>query len=322
MYTIKIQDRTIVPVDFNIFYDTAKVYKKNIRYSREYTITENFFEELFCYISNTSDDKVFIDMENIVSYPTRLFSRLQKYIDKIVIYNLNNKKIRQMLREDLERLYWTDDELVAFGNGKEHDIKEELNKYCSESRQKEKIRIVKGIVSCREKADQLLASSGLYSNCYVDVKKLFYSVDGYYYIIFSLAQEIHNNISKMQIDAFVSSSKNGAIIANILGGLLDIKEVHLIGVGPKYSMELGDSVECIKKGKKYAYIFDFMCTGTELKIVSTLINSKKAYLPYAIGIARYRRKMKSCVVESIDVLVDTEEMNIDYRIVGKSDNLI
>lgn len=317
MYTIKIQGENIIPVDFNVFYNTAKIYKKNIRYSREYTITESFFEEMLWYISEVSNEKVFIDMENIVSYPTRLFSKLQKYINKIVIYNLKNEKIRQMLSEDLEELRWTEDRQAACGKDNSCDIRNEIKQYCLSSRKREVIRIVKAIVNCEEEETQFLASSGLYSNCYVDVKKLFYNMKEYYYVIFSLAKKIHNKMSQEPIDAFVSSSKNGAIIANILGGLLNVKEVHLIGVGPKYSMELGDSIECIKSGKKYAYIFDFMCTGTEYKIVSALINSKKAYLAYAIGIAKYKKEMDSFIQDSVDALVDTKEMEIDYRIIGK-----
>lgn len=60
-----------------------------------------------------------------------------------------------------------------------------------------------------------------------------------------------------------------------------------------------------------------MCTGTELKIVSALINSKKAYLPYAAGIAKYKKDLTLCAVRSVDVLVDTGEMNIDYKLAGE-----
>lgn len=34
-----------------------------------------------------------------------------------------------------------------------------------------------------------------------------------------------------------------------------------------------------------------MCTGTELKIVSALINSKRGYLVYSAGIARYKENI-------------------------------
>ena len=93
--------------------------------------------------------------------------------------------------------------------------------------------------------------------------------------------------------------------------------MHLIGVGPKYSMELCDSVKCIQEERKYAYIFDFMCTGTELKIVSALINSKRGYLVYSAGIARYKENINFNLIKDMDVIVDTKELGIKYKIFGE-----
>ena len=91
----------------------------------------------------------------------------------------------------------------------------------------------------------------------------------------------------------------------------------MVGVGPKYSMEFGDSVDCIKEGKRYVYIFDFLCTGTELKIVRTLINSKKAYLSYSAGISKYSKGQDNQRVKDVVVLADTKELGINYKIVGE-----
>lgn len=178
------------------------------------------------------------------------------------------------------------------------------------------IEIIFGLAE-NEHKPILLESSGLYGNYYVNIKKLFLNVDNFYFIMFCLAEMVYPYIISKRINAFVSSSKNGAIIANILGGLLDVKEVHLIGVGPKYSMELCDSVKCIQEERKYAYIFDFMCTGTELKIVSALINSKRGYLVYSAGIARYKENINFNLIKDMDVIVDTKELGIKYKIFGE-----
>lgn len=322
MYIIENENFVMVPVDFNVFYNMAKEYNKNIRYSREYTVSENFFEELILYIADSSKEMIVLDMKNIVSYPTRMFSRLQNYLKSIIFCNVNNVRMKQMLTEDLEELQWIDDTIAYSSSNSEDKIRVMIESSCNQIRKMEQRRLISNVVSCEKGKIQLLESSGLYSNCYVNIKKLFSNVDEYYYIIYSLAEIISEKLLRMEIDAFVSSSKNGAILANILGGLLDVKEVHLIGIGPRYSMELGDAVECLKSGKKYAYIFDFMCTGTELKIVSALINSKKAYLPYAAGIATYKKNMNLGGVEIINVLVDTQEMDINYKIAGTKEDLI
>jgi len=320
MYIIERDNLLIIPIDFNMFYIEAREYKRGVKYSKEYTISEKFIEELIILISKKKGNTFVLDMQNIVSYSPRLLSRLEKYLDSIVFYNVSmNSTINDKISTDLSNLKWLENGIAYYCEKRDYIIEAMIRDSCIGARAGKMYEILARLVDREMQEPKLLESSGLYSNCYVDIKRLFLDVDNFYFIIFLLAEKIAPYIGK--IDAFVSSSKNGAIIANILGGLLDVKEVHLIGVGPKFSMELGDSIECIKKGKKYVYIFDFLCTGTELKIVSALINSKKAYLPYAAGIARYKKGVASYIVNKIDVLADTIDMGIDYKIVGESREL-
>lgn len=275
---------------------------------------------IYLFISGEKDKEIYIDMKNIISYPTRMFTRLEKYLDRIVLFNvMSESTIKDRISEDLMQLKWASDSVAYYSNKSAMEIEEIVNNQCSIARKSKINQIVQDLVQCDENMMIHLESSGLYSNCYIDVKKLFLDVDNYYYIIYSLAEIVFNRIG--HVDAFVSSSKNGAIIANILGGLLDVKEVHLIGVGPKYAMELGDTIDCIKQGKKYAYIFDFMCTGTELKIVSALINSKKAFLTYAAGIAKHKNDVSTYMMQEIDVLTDTKALGIDYKIVAEKNSI-
>lgn len=318
MYSLEINNLSIIPMDFNLFYQTARQYKKNIRYSREYTVSEKFFEELEQYIYDSKKRSIAIDMKNIVSYPSRLFSRMKPYLEQIVFYNVEHGQVKQKLTEDLEDLIWIE-ETVCCSLDKNREEIGKIVADCIQARKIERDKIVKGITQNTEGKTQFLESSGLYSNCYVNVKKLFSDVDSYYFILYSLAEMLYPYVGK--IDAFISTSKNGAILANILGGILNVKEVHLIGLGPKYSMKLGDSIECIKEGKRYTYIFDFMCTGTELKIVSALVNSKKAFLSYAAGIAKYKKDADFDLLEKLIVLADTKELGIDYKIAGDKDDL-
>ena len=84
-------------------------------------------------------------------------------------------------------------------------------------------------------------------------------------------------------------------------------------------MELDGSVENIKQGKRYLYIFDFMCTGTELKIVSALVNSKKGVIKGAVGISRYKSDVHFSFPGGISVLVEGNELETPYIIVGKEE---
>ena len=316
MYVIEEANTEILLMDFNTAYFAARDHKSKILYHKDCVISETVFNELRHHLSETSKKLFIIDMKNVVSYSPRIFSELEDISSNVVFANIEHEKIRQMLEEDLNERSWEIDGSIMYA--KESD-KETVKKiYQEDVRKKEIIKIIKETLCTHD--IYTLESSGLYSNCYVDIKRLFMDVKKYYYIMFSLAEMSSRKIVEHSIDAFVSSSKNGAIIANILGGLLDIKEIHLIGVGPKYSLELGNPLDCLKNGKRYAYVFDFLCTGTELKIVNALIHAKRAYLKYAVGVARYGQGNENSLFP-IETLVNTEDMSIGYKIAGNKELL-
>lgn len=86
-------------------------------------------------------------------------------------------------------------------------------------------------------------------------------------------------------------------------------------------MQFDGSVDCIKSEKRYVYIFDFMCTGTELKIVSVLIDSKKGILKAAIGISGYKKSINVSLSGRIKVLLEHKELGIEYLIAGSKEKL-
>lgn len=306
-----------IPVDANMFISDSKEYGYDMKYSKEYSITDTFFETMsqFIHINDKKWINIVLDMNNICSVSSRKMGSLKKYARKIIICNVNNNRMQNIIAEDLPEMH--EIEHVFFSEEINKDKIKEIIDNCNLTREEKQREIVSNIVES-DKNGYFLESSGLYSNYYINTKKLFLNAEEFQYIIFSLASILFQNINLHSIDALVSSSKNGAIIAYILGGLLDIKEVHLIGIGPKYAMEIGDAIECIRAGKKYAYVFDFMCTGTEAKIVSALINSKKAYIPYAIGIAKYRNEIAVFPIKEVNSLVNTEMIDINYSISGEN----
>lgn len=321
MYSLTKDEIDYIPVDFNMFYLSANEYKKSIKYTSQCRISESFVDEIVLEIISKPQMTFVIDMENVVSYSPRVFSKVAEYVDRIIFFNINETYLRDRIESDMPELKWPEKGMACGKQIGILDAKRIVSQECNNIRFEKICNILAGLVDKREDTSIYLESSGLYSNCYVDIKRLFLNVFDYYYIIFVLASMIAPNINSKKIDAFVSSSKNGAIIANVLGGLLDIKEVHLIGVGPKYAMELGDSVECIRNGKKYAYIYDYMCTGTELKIVSALINSKHGELAYAAGIAKYRDETGKNIVKHLDTIACTKDMGINYQISGEKRNI-
>jgi len=291
-----------------------KAFEEEMRYRKECSLNGKLFANVNAFIETTSYQYYILDFNNVVSVPSRAFQVFRKKLDKVIFANVKNESLLAQIEEDTGITGWENNT-----HKPEKCLDETIDYLISKGRELKYVEIVKKVISQRKPSIHLL-SSGLFSNYYINIKQLFCDVEGFQFIVFSLAEKLYKHINEDGIDAVVSSSKNGAIIANILAGLLDIKEVHLLGIGPQYAMEIGDSLEYIRHGKKYAYVFDFMCTGTEAKIVSALINSKKAYLPYAIGVASYKKNTCDYPIRVVDQLVDTEMMNIKYSISGEKIN--
>ena len=319
MFTIESKNVHIIPVDFWSFFQEAVKYKEKNMYSSKHNIDESTFDLLNDYINNYIDDCFLaIDMNNISSYPMHLFTKFNCTNPNVFFFNVNENGVQLRMKEDINELHWIDDTTAIFALDKRSEIEKIIATECRNARKQKEAEILCTKMLKKEKAVYKLESSGLYSNCYLSVKHLFKEVEDLYYIIFGMSQEI----AKLpKFDAFVTSSKNGAILASILGDLLNIKEIHLLGVGPKYTVQFGDSLDCIKTGKRYLYIFDFMCTGTELKIVSALINSKRAKLRGAVGISRYKEENEMSLDYGISVLVESKDFDITYRVAGRPEEL-
>lgn len=319
MKTIDSEHACIIPVDFYNFYLEACKYKK-IKYSKIQTLSETTFEIINEMICQKDEERFLgIDMLNIGSYPLHLFTKIYDGDGKVFFYNIKEENLKLRMKEDIPSLHWVNDEVACFDDAQHQNVEDLLQGECIDVKHRNVVRIVNEIMVEQGMKPYRLDSSNMYSSCYMSAKKLFVEIEEFYFIIFSMAELVYQC---KNVDALVTSSKNGAVIAAILSDLLKIKEVHLLGVGPKYSMELGDSVDCIKEGKRYVYIFDFMCTGTELKIVSALINSKKAILQDAVGISRYQEDIGLKIRGSIKVLAEAEELKDLYIIAGKEEDVI
>ena len=319
MKTIDNDSICIIPVDFCNFYLEACKYKR-IKYSKIQTLSETAFDTINEIICQKDKDRYMgIDMLNIGSYPSHLFTNIRFFDEKVFFFNIKEENLRLRMKEDISELYWISDEVACFDDSGQVYIEELIQSECGDGKHRNVLRIINEIMVEQGMGPHRLDSSNMYSSCYMSAKKLFMEVEDFYFIIFSMAELVSQCNG---VDALVTSSKNGAVMAAILSDLLKIKEVHLLGVGPKYSMELGDSVDCIKEGKRYVYIFDFMCTGTELKIVSALINSKKAILQDAVGISRYKKEIGLRLQDSIKVLAEAKDLNDPYIIAGNKEDVI
>ncbi|OUQ22675.1 hypothetical protein B5E77_16475 [Lachnoclostridium sp. An131] len=318
------KELVMIPMALNSFYYNIPFGAKKIVFSKTVSISEEFMEILLNYINELPTEKhIILDLENI-DYAFKLFEEFQKINRPLIFININTQSLREKIKENLPGIQLdskgTNGTLNAYFNKSVLDI---CSQYSSCISHKVYVKIVKELIDKVKKSSgepHKLDSSGLYSNMYVNVKKLFLEPECYYAIVYGLARKIVD--SDIEFDGFVSSSKNGALLANLLGMLLDKKVIHIMGIGPKYSMNIGNVQKEIKKRKNYICIFDFRCTGTEMKILSALINANDAYVQGYAGIAVYKYDLKDVSENIMLYLVDIKDEEIPYKIAGEKEDLI
>lgn len=141
-----------------------------------------------------------------------------------------------------------------------------------------------------EKEMTPIYSSNVYANRYFNVKRAFCEPELFAFIIYRLAAMIKQIVDLIgnDFDAFVCASLNGACLASALSAIYRKPVVFLRNIGPSMKANDEKMLERIEKKKKYLFIFDFMCMGTEHQRVKMLCNIRRSQLIYSVGISHYR----------------------------------
>lgn len=318
------RDFVMIPLAMNAFFYNISVGTKKIKYSNSVSVGEKFLDIIIEYFEKIPEEKyIILDLQDI-DYAFHLFEKLRIITRSVIFMNVLSKSLCEKIKEDIPTIQFGTDEKNAVLNMSFDDtIKNICLKYSSVISHSIYVKIVRDLIDDIPRKPiepQKLDSSGLYSNMYVNVKRLFQYPENYYSIAFGLAKKIVD--SKIEYDGLISSSKNGALLANLLGMLLNKKVIHIIGLGPKYSMSTGNLQKEIKKRKNYIYIFDFRCTGTEMKALLALISANEAYVTGAAGIAVYKSDNIDVVDNHLMYLVDLKTERIPYKIAGEKEDII
>lgn len=323
MQFYEVDEFAIIPMAINAFYYSIPYGAKKIGFAKNISISEEVLVKMFETIEGISKGKyIIIDVGN-VDYAFRLFQRFQEIRRPLLFVNINEKILRDKMQDNLPELNFSSDEKSASLNiSFDNTVDVICKNYSLETEEKLYAEIVRELID-KSQTDiiipQKLESSGMYSNMYINVKRLFEEPKKYYAMVYGMAKKLKN--SEIEFDGFISSSKNGAILANFLGMMFDKKVIHIFGVGPKYSMQIGNLQRDIKKRKNYIYVYDFVCTGTEMKILSALVNAHEAYINGSIGIATYKTE-DELLSKNMMYLVDIKKEGIPYKIAGEREDIV
>jgi len=328
VFSIKYNDFCIIPLAYNTYIYNNDKYKDSIAYYENVICLpdeiigriEQFLKKDHIKNKNTT---YILDFDNISSC-NRIFTDCNEedFIKKIVFANIsNNTSISGKIKNCIENLFEVEKKGLMFLYYKNYANKgfDTLDYDSIYNNQIYNIFKTNNVLIDYSKDYLFLNSSGIYANYYFSIRNIFFNPDAYHYIAYRLAFYISKLTYFNEIDAFVSTSKTGGIIATLVGTMLDKKVIHCIGIGPKNVADIETINEKIRIGKKYFLISDFICLGTEVKIINTIISCLKASLIGGITIASYvdfvnNSDYKDSPLNKINTIIRIKNTDLDYKI--------
>ena len=319
--SIKNNEIVFIPLAYNTFIYKLNNSKKMPVYEKDISLQDEFVIELKEYINKIymqdKTVKIVLDFNNIV-FCNRAFESYngEEFLKNLIFSNFKSDDLLISLR-----LCECIDGLKKENNGYSIDIN---NTKSIEKIDYQKIysdyvcRIFENNNVIENNDVKFLDSSGIYSSTYIHINRIFYSFDSYMFIIYRIAESIYD-FGVDKIDALISTSKTGGIIATLVGRVLDKKVIHCLDLGPK-NISAKNIIEKIRKGKKYYVVCDFVCIGTEIRTLNTIMTLSKAELIGGISVASYidlsSEKYNDSILKKIKTLVNTKAHNISYKISG------
>lgn len=244
---------------------------------------------------------------------------------KIFFYNiLPNSDFQARMLVDLSEVQAAEfdpDSGVLYPVKPENADGRDLVRRCKQAIQTHLEEIVADIV-VKQDPPAMLASSSIYVSRYVDIKRLFMNPDALAIMLYYLSRYIVT--SEEDFDALVATSKNGAVLAELLGRMTGRRVVDFVSIGPQYALS-ASAVEQIERGKRYLYVYDFICLGTEAKLLHALLASHGAVLADGIGVASYisldnpELNRKHSPLAKISSMVNLISARIPYEIYMQRD---
>lgn len=158
-----------------------------------------------------------------------------------------------------------------------------------------------------------LESSNVYSNMYIDVKKIFSEPAVLQLIVYELCRIFLSKFDKRNINGIICTSYNGACLATIVGNLLQKQVIYLMNLGPHLSIKDRNMIFSLKNNENYVYIYDFICLGTEYKLAKTVALLKNSAVVGAIGVSRHPDIIRRDENNHSIFIADSEH-GFDYKI--------
>lgn len=318
----------IIPMALNFMKSQIDDNLKKLKFDYEidkymYLSSDFVFNILSEIVKIDYDGFVVIDMSLIDFYASRSFECFKEEMKhrNIIFINISDKEpLVTALKEDL------DEEKIIYDNKmlnpkRIYSLINDKLIDAIESTFDEQINHI--IESCTEEKHQFLNSSSVWCNKYIDFKNVFSDNYSTLIITYFMAKKILDNYE--EFDELICTSKTGAILASILGKFLNKSVVYCISIGPIFACDTYKQFNDIKKNKKYLYICDFICLGTEIKILNAITTQNNSSLIGGVSIATYidtkHSDLSSSILCKMSYLININNERFYYKISNSRKNL-
>ena len=283
MYVYELQiAASYIPVHLNAIFSS-----KYMSFSYD-LIDESLAGRMLEHIKLSSSTFFILDLTRIKTAHSRVFEDFSKLSlgNKHVIFINADDTLLGHLSQTIPDTICEDTTVFLTEEGRDHFYKEEGSSKTSID------KLINGIIAnylleTSTSKDVFLDSSNVYSNMYVDIKQLFYEPNIYLLAIYLLCKKIADQFHREHYDGFICASNNGSVLATSLSLLLNKPCVHLMNLGPHLTIMDREIIDKIAEKKTYLFIYDFICLGTELKLVKTLATLRGAKVAASFGIANH-----------------------------------
>jgi len=274
---------------------------------------ERVNESINDILSTNSTEYILLDFSLVAHCEPRSFISYLDAFEKgtLIFYNINDEIFR-FINTDLRSI----NHLVKY-NGQ---VISNINGFTYFNNNNDIIKsaplqIIRKILKCCINSDNneyYFPSSNIYGNKYINVKNVFYNPEMYYLIIFQIAKRIET-CNFRDADKLLCASYNGAVLSTLVGQLLNKEVLYIMKLGPNISFKDRELINKIESDKKYLFIGDMYCLGTEYKSAETLIKLHNASLIGGIVVAKYTLKKDN---KNITSLVEIKKGD-DYKYILK-----
>jgi orotate phosphoribosyltransferase len=259
-----------------------------------------------------------VDLQYIKGIPSRAFSRLNAVSNQgknIVLVNVSPKFAAEIIAA------WSgagESAVVKNAVGQRQGIEFFDSTFSSADDLFEQIRACKifkiqsYLRDTSGRGGFYLPSSNVWSNTYVDVKKIFINQEIFSLVLYEMACLIERNIGD-KFDELICVSNNGLAIASVLSCLLKKKVIYLMKLGPQSTLMAKDVVKNLGSGKRYVFIYDFSCLGTEIKMVNTIVSLFGSELIGSVGVAKFLER-QDFSAKNFSIVKLNEGVPFDYRL--------